>query len=455
MRASMSWIAEHVALPAELTARQLGDALVRVGLEVERVESAADGISGPLVIGRVLAITELAEFKKPIRFCQVEVGEATPRGIVCGARNFAEGDLVVAALPGAVLPGPFPIAARQTYGHTSDGMICSARELGLGEDHDGILVLSDGQPGDDALQRLGMREAVLDIAVTPDRGYCLSVRGLAREAAAALDVPFTDVDGSLSLELFGPDGYPAGVQDPAGCPKLSLLSLDGLDQSRPTPEQIVRRLRASGMRSISLAVDVTNYVMLETGQPLHAYDRAKLRGPLGVRAAGPGERLTTLDGAARTLDPDDLVITDDRGPIGLAGVMGGASTEISAGTTELLLEAAYFDPARISRAVRRHKLPSEAAKRFERGVDPGIALVALRRCVELLVEHGGARPVLGSTVVGDGLAPVEISLGGHRPGQLAGMPIEPSAVRHRLEQVGCAVTDGPDEFGVRPPSWRP
>jgi phenylalanyl-tRNA synthetase beta chain len=455
MRAAMSWLAEHVTLPAGLTARELGDALVRVGLEVERVESAADGISGPIVVGRVLAITELTEFKKPIRFCQVEVGEAEPRGIVCGARNFAEDDLVVAALPGAVLPGPFPIAARQTYGHTSDGMICSARELGLGEDHDGILVLPAGsaEPGDDALQRLGMREAVLDIAVTPDRGYCLSVRGLAREAAAALDVPFTDV-AARQPELL-PDGYPAGVQDPAGCPRLSLLTLDGLDQSRPTPAEIVRRLRASGMRSISLAVDVTNYVMLETGQPLHAYDRALLQGPLGVRSAEPGEKLTTLDGVARVLDPDDLVITDDRGPIGLAGVMGGASTEISAGTTELLLEAAYFDPARISRTVRRHRLPSEAAKRFERGVDPQIAMVALQRCVELLVQHGGARPAAGSTVVGDGPAAVEIRLGVHRAGQLAGMPIEPAAVRHRLEQVGCLVADGSEEFQVRPPSWRP
>lgn len=467
MRASVSWLAEHVMLPAGLTARELGDALVRVGLEVERVESAADGLSGPLVVGRVLVITELTEFKKPIRFCQVDVGEAEPRGIVCGARNFAEGDLVVAALPGAVLPGPFQIAARKTYGHLSDGMICSARELGLGDEHDGILVLPAGfaEPGQDALQRLGMREAVLDIAVTPDRGYCLSVRGLAREAAAALDVAFTDV-AAARPELL-PDGYPAAVQDPAGCPKFSLLTLDGLDQSRPTPDPIVRRLRASGMRSISLAVDVTNYVMLETGQPLHAYDRALLQGPLGVRSAEPGERLTTLDGAVRSLDPDDLVITDDRGPIGLAGVMGGASTEISADTTEVLLEAAYFDPARISRAVRRHKLPSEAAKRFERGVDPEIAMVALQRCVELLVEHGGARPMVGSTVVGDGPAAIEIRLGAHRAGQLAGMPIEPTAVRRRLEQVGCTVTGTdvtffeddvriePAEFLVTPPTWRP
>jgi phenylalanyl-tRNA synthetase beta chain len=467
MRASVSWVAEHVELPAGLTARQLGDALIRVGLEVERVESASAGISGPLVVGRVLAIDELTEFKKPIRFCQVDVGESEPRGVVCGARNFAEGDLVVAALPGAVLPGPFPITARQTYGHTSDGMICSARELSLGDDHDGILVLPPGsaEPGQDALERLGMRDAVLDIAVTPDRGYCLSVRGLAREAAAALGTEFHDVSAAVPE----PDdaGYPVVVSDQAGCPRFSVRALDGLDPTRPTPAHIAQRLRASGMRSISLAVDVTNYVMLETGQPLHAYDRALLRGPIGVRAAEPGEKLSTLDSAVRALDPDDLVITDDRGPIGLAGVMGGASTEISNGTTAVLLEAAYFDPARISRAVRRHRLPSEAAKRFERGVDPEIAGVALQRCVDLLVEHGGASAVAGSTVVGAGPAPVEIPLAAGRPAELAGMPIEPSVVQRRLEQVGCQVsvadialseafgTSEPAVFTVRPPSWRP
>ena len=465
MRASVSWIAEHVELPAGLSARELGDALIRVGLEVERVESAADRISGPLVVGRVSSITELSEFKKPIRFCQVDVAESEPRGIVCGARNFAEGDLVVVALPGSVLPGPFRITARQTYGHTSDGMICSVRELGLGEQHDGILVLPAGsaEPGQDALDRLGMRDAVLDIAVTPDRGYCLSVRGLARESAAALGVEFHDVTAAIA-EADGA-GYPVVVTDQAGCPRFSVRSLDGLDPSRPTPDYIAQRLRASGMRSISLPVDVTNYVMLETGQPLHAYDRALLHGPVGVRAAEPGEKLGTLDGAVRALDPDDLVITDDRGPIGLAGVMGGASTEISGDTRQLLLEAAYFEPTRISRAVRRHRLPSEAAKRFERGVDPEVAGVALQRCVDLLVEHGGASAVPGCTVVGPGPARSQITLAASRPAELAGMPIEPATVRHRLEQVGCQVSAAgaepaeagaePAAFTVRPPSWRP
>jgi phenylalanyl-tRNA synthetase beta chain len=456
MRAPVSWIAEFVELPDGLSGPALGEALIRVGLEVERVESPADGISGPLRIGRVDSIEELTGFKKPIRFCQVDVGEPEPRGIVCGARNFAEGDLIVAALPGAVLPGPFPIAARQTYERTSDGMICSARELGLGEDHTGILVLppDSAKPGDDALDALGMRDAVLDIAVTADRGYCLAVRGLAREAAAALDVPFTDFTADSAEAAQG--GYPVSVSDPAGCDRIQVRAVTGLDARRPTPEFIVRRLRACGMRSISLAVDVTNYVMLETGQPLHGYDQALLTGPLGVRRAEPGEKLTTLDGAVRSLDADDLVITDDRGPIGLAGVMGGAATELSETTSEVLLEAAHFDPASISRAVRRHKLPSEAAKRFERGVDPAMAPVALRRCVELLVEHGGAHAVAGGTVVGDGPAPVTIPLPVSRPGELAGTPIAAEAVRRRLEQVGCGVAEGASEvLSVTPPSWRP
>ena len=496
MRAPVSWIAEFAELPAGLTGPELGDALVRVGLEVERVESPADGVSGPLVIGRVMSIEELAEFKKPIRFCLVDVGEPEPRGIVCGARNFAEGDLIVAALPGTVLPGPFPIAARQTYGRISDGMICSARELELGEDHSGILVLPPGsaEPGQDALDVLGMRDAVLDIAVTPDRGYCLAVRGLAREAATALGVPFTDVTAGVPADAPGdvpgvqadvpgvpgevpgvpgevPEAgvYPASVSDPAGCDRFELRAVTGLDARRPTPEFIVRRLRACGMRSLSLAVDITNYVMLETGQPLHGYDQALLTGPLGVRRAEPGEKLTTLDGTVRSLDADDLVITDDRGPIGLAGVMGGAATELSDATTDVLLEAAHFDPASISRAVRRHKLPSEAAKRFERGVDPAMASVALRRCIDLLVEHGGASAVPGVTVVGDGPAPASITLPVAKPGEVAGTPIAAGAVRHRLEQVGCQVGElsievatghgahaaGDGVLSVTPPSWRP
>ncbi|HEY2982881.1 MAG TPA: phenylalanine--tRNA ligase subunit beta [Jatrophihabitantaceae bacterium] len=455
MRAPVSWVAEHVDLPDGTTAREIGDALLRVGLEVERVDSASDAMSGPIVVGRVLSFADEPQSNgKTIRWCSVDVGEAEARGIVCGAHNFAESDLVVVALPGAVLPGGFAIGARKTYGHVSDGMICSVRELGIGDEHMGILVLAPdaGKPGDDALDVLGLRESVLDIAITPDRGYCLSVRGLAREAAAAFAVLFRDV--SVTLPPADGRAYEVTVDDPVGCDQFSARAIAGLRADAISPEWMQRRLRQCGMRPISLAVDVTNYVMLETGQPLHAFDRSKLTGPLGVRRARPGERLSTLDGAERVLDPDDLVVTDDTGPIALAGTMGGASTEIDASTTDIVLEAAHWQPSSIARAVRRHKLPSEAAKRFERGVDPNVAGVALQRCVDLLVEHGGATAVDGYTVVGDGPAPIEIAITASRPGDVAGMPIDAANVVARLVQVGCAV-DGDDLLRVTPPTWRP
>lgn len=453
----VGWLADYVALPAELTPQQLSAALVRVGLEVQSATSGADGMAGPIVVGRVLAFDDEPQTNgKTIRWCQVDVGAAEPRGIVCGAHNFASGDLIVASLPGAVLPGPFPIAARKTYGHVSDGMICSARELGVGDDHAGILVLPAGTaaPGDDALAALGLRDAVLEIAVTPDRGYCLSLRGLAREAASALGVAYRDVAETVTLPAADAAAYEVRIEDATGCDRFSLRSVSGLDPAAPSPDWMRTRLRQADMRSISLAVDVTNYVMLETGQPLHAYDRAVLAGPIVVRRARAGERLTTLDGSTRTLDPQDLLITDDTGPIGLAGVMGGASSEIGATTSQVLLEAAHFAPSVIARAVRRHRLPSEAAKRFERGVDPEIAGVALQRCVELLVEHGGAEAEPGYTVVGDGPERPLITISAARPGALVGMPIERDTVVARLVEVGCAV-HGADVLQVRPPSWRP
>ena len=473
MRAPLSWLREYVALPDGISARAVGDALVRVGLEVERVESAADGLSGPIVLGRVLEIEELAEFKKPIRFCQVDVGEDAPRGIVCGARNFAVGDLIVASLPGAVLPGGFAIAARKTYGRVSDGMICSVRELGIGEDHDGILILPDtaGAPGDSAVTALGLDDAVLDIAITPDRGYCLSIRGLAREAAVSLDVQFLDVASVFPPSALGA-GYPVRIEDEARCPLFSVREITGLDPAATSPDWMVRRLGQAGMRSISLAVDVTNYVMLETGQPLHAFDRAKLAGALVARRAVAGETLLTLDGSVRALDPDDTVVADESGPVALAGVMGGASTEIGAGTTSIVLEAAQWEAAGIGRTVRRHKLPSEAAKRFERGVDPAIAGPALERAVDLLVTLGGASDTGGATVAGPGIARPSISLDVTLPSRVSGLAIAAGTVAAALAAVGCQTLEqvGPASAGplppadtapevdilrVVPPSWRP
>ncbi|MBE7189709.1 phenylalanine--tRNA ligase subunit beta, partial [Jatrophihabitans endophyticus] len=415
--------------------------------------------------GRVLsAEPEPQKNGKTINWCQVDVGaahnapsDAHPggaRGIVCGAHNFGPGDLVVVSLPGAVLPGGFAISARKTYGHLSDGMICSVRELGIGDDHEGILVLppNSAQPGDDPLPVLGLDDAVLDVATTTDRGYTLSIRGLAREAAAALDVPFHDV--AATLPAVDGRAWDVRIEDEVGCPRFSARAVTGLDPASPTPEWMSVRLRQCGIRSISLAVDVTNYVMLETGQPLHAFDRDRLHGELVARRARPGEQLTTLDDARRTLDPDDMVVADDSGPVALAGVMGGASTEIGPGTSSVVFEAATWDPDSIARTVRRHRLPSEASRRFERGVDPEIAGVALARCVDLLVEHGGASAVDGYTVVGTPSAPALIAMAWQRPQTVAGMPIPRDQVIAHLEAVGAAV-DGGDVLQVRPPTWRP
>jgi len=435
--------------------RDVAAGLVRLGVEVEGIDPTGDDLTGPIVVGAVVSYEEFtASNGKTVRWCQVDVGEDEPRGIVCGARNFLEGDKVVVALPGAVLAGGLPIGSRKTYGHVSDGMICSARELGLGDEHTGILVLPPDTPvGADATDLLDLRDVVLDLEVTTDRGYELSVRGIARELSHAFDAPYRD---PAAVRVPEPDGagWPVRIDDSTGCDRFSARTVVSLDPPAPTPMWLRRRLLLAGLRSISLPVDVTNYVMLETGQPMHAFDRAKLDGPLVVRRARPGERLITLDGVERGLDPDDLLVADDTGPIALAGIMGGASTEIGPETTDVVLEAAHWDPATISRGVRRHKLPSEAAKRFERDVDPEVAGPALERACELLSRHGGADTSRGVTVVGPGPERVTITLGVDQPAAVAGMPIPPGTVVHRLEQVGCTVAGSDGVLGVIPPSWR-
>ncbi|MGY5882542.1 phenylalanine--tRNA ligase subunit beta [Modestobacter lacusdianchii] len=456
MRVPIGWLAEHVDLPAGTTVEELDTAFVRLGLEVEEVHRPPV-TTGPLVVGRVLEIEELTGFKKPIRYCQVDVGEEAPRGIVCGARNFAVGDLVVAALPGAVLPGDFAIAARTTYDHVSDGMICSVRELGIGEDHAGILVLGQEgfTPGTPAAGVLGLDDVVIELNVTPDRGYCLAMRGIAREMGTGLGVDWRDPGAATPPAWSGQPAWQVQVADPTRCDRFSVLAMEGLDPTRPSPWWMRRRLAQSGIRSISLAVDVTNYVMLELGQPMHAFDRDTVTGPIVVRPAAPGERLTTLDGVDRALDADDLLVTDGSGAIGLAGVMGGASTEISDSTTAVLLEAAHWEPTGIARTVRRHKLPSEAAKRFERGTDPEMTVVALARAAALLAEYGGAR-VVGSPVDVDtrGPRPV-IPLDAGRPSRVSGVAYPDSQVIDALTAVGASVDADGALLQVTPPSWRP
>ncbi|MFC5803720.1 phenylalanine--tRNA ligase subunit beta [Streptomyces formicae] len=470
MRVPLSWLREYVDLPATETGRDVQTKLIAAGLEVETVEQLGAGLKGPLVVGQVLTVEELTEFKKPIRYCTVDVGQANgtgePQEIICGARNFAAGDKVVVALPGAVLPGDFQIAERKTYGRMSRGMICSGDELGMGDDGThGIIVLPpEVETGSDATELLELFDEVLDIAVTPDRGYCLSLRGVARETAIAYGLPLRD---PALLDVPAPNSFGYGVQiaDPIGCDRFTARTVVGLDPEARSPIWMQRRLQKAGMRPISLAVDITNYVMLELGQPLHAYDRTRLDGPIGVRRAQPGEKFTTLDGVKRVLDAEDLVITDNRGPIGLAGVMGGANTEIAdsvtdpetgevRGTTEVVIEAAHFAPVSIARTARRHKLASEASKRFERGVDPQAAAAAAQRTVDLLVLLAGGTAEAGVTEIIAPSAPRTVTMRADHPDRVAGVTYGRETVVRRLQEVGCDVY-GQDELVVTVPSWRP
>lgn len=480
------WLRDHVAVPPGTSATQLGADLVRVGLEEEEIHTP--DITGPLVVGRVRQVTKEEHSNgKTIAWTQVDVGEHNPpgagaRGIVCGAHNFAEGDAVVVALPGAVLPGGFAISARRTYGHVSDGMICSAAELGVGEGpaaESGIIVLDEDDapaPGTDARDLLGLSEDVLEINVTPDRGYCFAVRGIAREyghatGAAFSDPALPDPAGSVAAPPAAtPDGFAVVVDDAApihgraGADRFTARIVRGVDPAAPTPEWMARRLRQAGMRPISVVVDITNYVMLDLGQPIHAYDLDSLVAPIVVRRARAGEQVVTLDDVTRDLDAEDLLITDShrgqgRRILGLAGVMGGAETEVTAGTTDVLIEAAHFDAVTVARTARRHRLPSEAAKRFERGVDPALPPVAAQAVVDLLVRYAAGTPGAEVTDLDTTSAPEPIRFDAALPGRMAGVEYTTAEVVETLTELGARVEDRSDERGdallVTPPTWRP
>jgi phenylalanyl-tRNA synthetase beta chain len=466
MRVPLSWLREFVEVPAGTTPEEVLAALVSVGFEEEDVHRFE--LTGPIVVGRVLEFVEEPQSNgKTIRWCQVDVGEAHGgvRGIVCGAHNFLVGDLVVVTLPGAVLPGPFPIAARKTYGHVSDGMIASAKELGLGNEHSGILRLVelglDVPVGTDAIALLGLDDVAVEINVTPDRGYALSLRGVAREYAHATGAAFRDPALRPAAELDPGSGFPIAVDDGApirgqlGATELVVRVVRGVDAARPTPAWMITRLALAGIRSISVLVDITNYVMLELGNPTHGYDLDRVTGGLTVRRAHAGETLETLDGQTRTLHPEDLVIADDSGAIGLAGVMGGAATEMSAATRDVLVEAATFDPISIARSARRHKLPSEASRRFERGVDPAVALAAAQRVVDLMVQlAGGVADPVGAALF-PSLEREAVDLpAGFVPG-LIGVDYTANQVRGALELIGCDIAETASGWRVAPPTWRP
>ncbi|MEU7767877.1 phenylalanine--tRNA ligase subunit beta [Nocardia sp. NPDC049190] len=477
MRVAQSWLTDIIQRTTpqwSVTPEELDAGFVRVGLEVEEVDklqrvtgdpnasAAGSDIERPLVVGRVLEITELTEFKKPIRFCKVDIGNPEPQEIICGARNFVVGDLVVVVLPGGVLPDGFTITSRKTYGHVSHGMICSVAELGIGKDHSGILILEPGtaEPGTDANELLGLDDTVIELNITPDRGYCFSVRGLARELACGFDLDYAD-PAVRTLADDDRDAWAIRVEPSSQCIRFAARRVIGIDPTAVSPWWLQRRLLLSGVRPISPAVDVTNYVMLELGQPLHAFDAAKVSGELVVRTANQGESLRTLDDVERVLDVEDVVIADDSGVVSLAGVMGGASTEVGAESTDILLEAAVWNPLLVYRTARRHKLVSEAGKRYERVVDPEINVIALDRAATLLAEIAGGTVESALTdlrVPTPAAEPIRIDI--DLADRVAGVIYPTGTSARRLAQIGCAVEVGVSDSGhgqlvVTPPSWRP
>ena len=463
MRLPYSWLREVVQAGApgwDVSVDELEQTLIRIGHEVEEVVPVGP-VSGPLTIGRVLEIEELTDFKKPIRTVKVDVGEADPRDIVCGATNFAVNDLVVVALPGTTLPGGFTITARKTYGRTSDGMICSTAEMNLGSDHSGILVLPPGtaEPGAGAADVLGLDDTVFNLAITPDRGYCLSVRGMAREIANAYDLDYVDPADVAPLPADG-EALPVTIEPGTGVLRFSLRPVTGIDPAAVSPWWLQRRLLLSGIRAISPAVDVTNYVMLELGHPMHAHDRSLIAGGFRVRFAESGETVVTLDDIERTLDPADVLIVDDVATAAIGGVMGAGTTEVRDTTTDVLLEAAVWDPAAVSRTLRRLHLPSEAARRYERFVDPAVSVAALDRCSTLLAEIAGGtvQPTLTDwrgDPPRDNWSPPPVDMAIDLPDRTAGVVYAEGTTARRLTQIGADVTIDGDRVIATPPSWRP
>ena len=471
MKLPLSWLREYAPIESPADPAEIARRLTALKLEVEALELVGHDIKG-VVVAQVLSIEELTEFKKPIRYCRLatedghEPGTDGNFGVVCGATNFAVGDKVALATPGSTLAGGFEIGARKTYGKLSEGMICAADELGIGEDHSGIIVLpADAPLGADFVTFAGLRDEVFDITVTPDRGDCVSVRGVARELAIAYGVPFTDpADAGLPAHagLGGDLGWvssavrAASIADPSACDRIVLRSVHGFRPGGPTPLWMRVRLARCGVRTVSLAVDVTNYLMLELGQPLHAFDNAKVTGPIDVRRARPGERLETLDHVTRALEPEDIVIADDTGAVSLAGTMGGLSTEISDDTTDVLIEAAHFSPVGVAKMARRHRLHSEASYRFERGVDRELPLRASAKAVALLGSLGGGTIVPGCSHAAVEVAPTRVTMAEDYPDRVAGVVYGLDTVVHRLRQLGCGTEQDRAErtVTVTAPSWR-
>jgi phenylalanyl-tRNA synthetase beta chain len=466
MNVSRRWLEDFLRRPLEV--RDLTERLTMLGAPVDSVQ--------PLHADLADVLVALVEEVRPhpnadrLRVCVVNGGTAERQNVVCGAANVTAGRKYPYAPVGATLPGGLRIEERKLRGEPSQGMLCSARELGLGQDGEGIWELqTDAPPGTRLLDALPIADHRLVIDVGPNRPDLLGHKGIARELAASLGVPFrlpalpspvlTDVPPVRRVGNIGViGGVRAGTEDLEGCPRFLGAVLRGV-KIAPSPPWLARRLEAVGVRAINNVVDATNYVMLELNQPLHAYDIAKLRGPSVIaRRARSGETVTTLDGVSRVLAPTMTIIADDEGAIGVAGVMGGTTTEVSDHTTDVFLECAYFTPARVRRTRRALGLSTEASYRFERGIDRWGGAEALRRCIEIIGVTAGGTLAEAPADLGPGPSnPPRIFLRPSRVARVLGIDLPWHAVENYLVAVGVTMVPKPqdDRIAVEPPSWRP
>ncbi len=451
MRVPLSWLRDYVALPT--LPHELADRLSVASAEVGTIEQRGPtGEDGNLDLFRVARVLEAGKHPNAdrLQLCRVDVGEAEPRQIVCGAWNFGVGATVAVALPGAVLPGGEKLERAKLRGTVSEGMILSERELELGQDHTGILVLDEGEPGTPLADVLPLGETVLELETTGNRPDLLSVYGIAREVSALYDVDLAPLPGHDPLAA-GDEPVDVTIEDPDGCPRyIGRLFRDV--RVGASPPWLRARLAAAGIRSHSNVVDVTNYVMHALGNPLHAFDHAKLAGGrIVVRRAHPGEKLRTLDGVDRVFDERDLMIADAERAVAIAGIMGGEETEVGDGTTEVLLEAANFEPFGLYRTSERLRLRTDGSNRWEKGVDPYLAGSAATMATELILALAGARWA-GHTDVHETLpAPPVVRLRPDRPSAVTGLEIPPAEQDRLLDRLGFE--RGPEHL-VTVPTWR-
>jgi phenylalanyl-tRNA synthetase beta chain len=452
MKISENWLREWVNPP--VSTEELATQLTMAGLEVDSVEPAAADFEGVLV-GHVLKVEPHPDADK-LRVCQVDVGQGEALNIVCGAPNVHEGMRAPTAVVGARLPGDFKIKKAKLRGVPSFGMLCSAKELGMAEASEGLLPLpSDAPVGADVRSYLGLDDQVIEVDLTPNRGDCLGIAGVAREIGVLNRVPVT----AVSADLVPPScdaTFPVALESPEDCPRYLGRVIRGIDAAAETPLWMQERLRRGGIRSLGPLVDVTNYVMLELGQPMHAFDLGRLEGGIEVRRARAGDVLTLLDGREVKPDADTLLIADGAKPLALAGIMGGEFSGVNDDTRDLFLECAWFNPLSIAGRARRYGLQTDASYRFERGVDPELAPRAMERATRLLLDIVGGEPGPVSDSVLPEHLPVRapVTLRAARLARVLGAGIPDAEVEDILQRLGMHVVAAAGEWRITPPGFR-